>query len=171
MMAHWGQVIDAALGLDHQAQDLRLAQILLRAVIMFFTVLVLLRLAEKRFLAQRNTLDTLLAFILGSMLARAINGSERFFETIAAGFVLVILHRMLAWACCRYHVIGRYCKGVPQILVENGKIKDEVLLRHHVSQHDLEEDLRLKTGSDEIERIQKAQLERNGEISVKEKEP
>jgi uncharacterized membrane protein YcaP (DUF421 family) len=168
-MAHLGQVIDAALGLHRQAQDLSLAHILLRAIIIFFAVLVMLRLAEKRFLAQRNTLDTLLGLVLGSMLARAINGSERFFETIAAGFSLVILHRILAWACCRYHVIGLYCKGRPQILVENGKIKDEVLLRHHVSKHDLEEDLRLKTGSDEIQRIQKAQLERNGEISVKEK--
>ena len=59
MMEHLGPVIDAALGLDLQAQDLRLAQILLRAMIMFFAVLVMLRLAEKRFLAQRNTLDTL----------------------------------------------------------------------------------------------------------------
>src|SRR5580765_5690438 len=76
-MTFWGEVNDL-LGLHRQAQDLRFSQIALRAIIMFFAVLTMLRVSDKRFLAQRNPLDTLLSILLASMLARSINGSERF---------------------------------------------------------------------------------------------
>src|SRR6476619_6242404 len=165
MGAGWDQ-INQLLGLDRQAQDLTFTNILLRALIMFFAVLLMLRISSRRFLAQRNTLDTLLSILLASMLARAINGSERFFETIAGGFALVFLHRMLAWITFRSHSCGKWLKGDPDVLIEHGKLQREALARHYISEHDLGEDLRLKTGTDEIRRVERAQLERNGEISV-----
>ena len=167
-MSLWSEVNDL-LGLHRQAHDLTFSQIALRAFLMFFAVLIMLRVSDKRFLAQRNALDTLLSFLLASMLARAINGSERFFETIAGGFVLVFLHRILARGASRSHRFGKWLKGQPEVLVEGGEMKREAMTRHNISEHDLGEDLRLKTGSDDVGQVQRAQLERNGEISVKKK--
>jgi uncharacterized membrane protein YcaP (DUF421 family) len=155
------------LGVGRPAQELDFTAIVLRAVLMFFAVLILLRFANKRFLAQRNALDTLLGFLLASMLARAINGSERFFETIAAGFVLVLLHRGLSWAAFRSHGFGKWLKGNPETVIKNGKLLQETLSRLHLSRHDVEEDLRLKTGDDALDLIEQGQIERNGEMSVK----
>jgi uncharacterized membrane protein YcaP (DUF421 family) len=167
-MSFWAQV-NELLGLDRQAQDLRFNQIALRAFFMFFAVLTMLRVSDKRFLAQRNALDTLLGFLLASMLARAINGSERFFETIGGGFVVVFLHRILARAAARSHRFGRWLKGEPEVLVERGEMNRAAMARHNISEHDLGEDLRLRTGSDDVGQVERAQLERNGEISVKNK--
>jgi len=69
----------------------------------------------------------------------------------------------------RSHRFGKWVKGQPQVLVESGAIDREAMTRHNISVHDLEEDLRLKTGSDDVGQVERAQLERNGEISVKRK--
>ena len=159
--------VSEAIGNGVPAHDLTLTAIVLRAVLMFFAVLIIIRISNKRFLAQRNALDTLLGFLLASMLARAINGSERFFETIAAGFVVVLLHRGLTWICFRSHRVGRWVKGQPETLIEAGRIEREVMARLHISDHDLLEDLRLKIGSDELKEVAQAQIERNGELSIK----
>ena len=163
------QHLNELLGLNKDAQELAFRQVALRAVIVFFSVLLMLRVAEKRFLARRNALDTLLGFLLASMLARAINGSERLFQSIGAGLLLVLLHRGLAWGCCASHRFGKWLKGEPELLIDQGTLQSGTLDRVHMSEHDLKEDLRLKTGSDDISRIERAQLERNGEISVRQK--
>ena len=162
-----GGYLDSLLDIGKPAQDLHFTAIALRACLMFFAVLILLRCSEKRFLAQRNALDTLLGFLLASMLSRAINGSERFFETIGAGFILVLLHRGLTWLAFRSHRFGKWLKGEPEKVIDHGRVIHQSLSRLHLSQHDLEEDLRLKTGSDDMHAIDRAQVERNGEISVK----
>jgi uncharacterized membrane protein YcaP (DUF421 family) len=158
------------LGLSRQAQDLHFQHIALRAVIMFFAVLLMLRVSQPRFLAQRNTMDTLLSLLLASMLARAINGSERFFETIGAGFVLILLHRLLTWASFHSRLLGKCLKSDPKLLIDDGTVQRQVLAHTHISEEDLREDLRLKKGFDEFDKVEKAFLERNGEISVKERQ-
>ena len=65
----------SALQLGGDASNLGLGEILLRSAIVFFYLLVLLRVAKRRFLAERSPLDVLLTFLLASMISRAINGS------------------------------------------------------------------------------------------------
>src|SRR3954469_10180895 len=141
-----GEFVVNLLGLNLQAQELRFQHIALRAVVMFFAVLLMLRVSQPRFLAQRNTMDTLLSLLLASMLARAINGSERFFETIAAGFLLVFLHRLLTWTSFHSHFLGKCLKSDAQLLIDNGSVRHETLAKTHISEEDLREDLRLKKG-------------------------
>jgi uncharacterized membrane protein YcaP (DUF421 family) len=164
----WTKLEDA-IGDGQPAEELKFSAIALRAILMFFAVLLIVRFSDKRFLAQRNALDAILAFLLASMLARAINGSERFFESIAAGFILVVLHRLLTWITFRYHEVGKWVKGQPETVIKDGQLLDPALLRLRLSKHDLEEDLRLKTGSEELEKIELGRIERNGELSVKRK--
>ena len=71
--------VSQLLGLGHEPKDLTLLQIALRALIVFIATLIIVRLADKRFMARINALDAILTFVLGSMLARAVNGSAAFF--------------------------------------------------------------------------------------------
>ena len=166
MLQLW-RSFNTLLGTGQPAQDLTLHAILLRAVLMFFAILAMLRCCSKRFLAQRNALDTLLGFLLASLLARAINGSERLFETIAAGFTVVILHRLLTWAAFKSHTVGKWLKGDPETVVLNGQLQPEALAHLRLSEEDLKEDLRLKMGSDDLGKVERAQVERNGEVSIR----
>src|SRR6266478_807774 len=131
------------LGLDLQPRDLTFIQVSLRALIAFFVSLVMVRVANKRFLSKMTAFDAILGFILASMLARAVNGTAAFFPTLGAGFVLVMLHRALAYWSRRSHAVGLLIKGRSDVIVRDGKL-DETLARHNrLSEHDLLEDFRL----------------------------
>lgn len=158
--------LDLALGLSVEPHDLNLGQLVTRAVVVFVAALVMLRLAHKRFFATRNAVDILLSFVLASTLSRAINGSAPFFGTIAIGFLLVLLHSAVTRLACRYGKLGARIKGHTHIVVKDGEVQESVLQKHHISRHDLEEDLRLNAALTDVSQVKLAILERSGGVSV-----
>lgn len=144
-------------------------QVSLRGVIIFLIALFMVRLSSQRSLAEKTAFDAILLVILASILSRAINGSAGFFTSIGGGFVLVFLHRFFAWVAYRSHAFGKMIKGSPVMIVENGQPLIDRMRRSHVSQHDLEEDLRLTAKTDDLSRIRVARVERSGDISFIEK--
>lgn len=159
------EALYSAFGIGVEAQHLTIGQVALRAVLVFFATLCIVRVADKRFFAKKTAFDLILGFILASMMARAINGSEQMGPTIVAGFVLAFLHRVLGWLACVSPMFGGWIKGHSQTLVENGKVDEAELRRHRISKHDLEEELRLN-GVECPEELKLARLERSGEISA-----
>jgi uncharacterized membrane protein YcaP (DUF421 family) len=127
------------------------------------------RVADKRFFGKKTAFDIILGFILASMMARAINGSEQLLPTIGAGFLLVFLHRFLAWLGCRSPFFAGLIKGHSQTLIENGKVDRERLREHHIGEDDLLEELRLN-GIEQPDEAKLARLERSGEVSVVKKQ-
>ncbi|PWU08435.1 MAG: DUF421 domain-containing protein [Verrucomicrobia bacterium] len=158
--------LSTLLGLDLQAKELSLLQVSLRGIIVFLATLVMVRLGNKRFLAKMTAFDAILGFILASMLARAVNGSSPFFPTLGCGFVLVFLHRLIAAIAFYWKGFGALVKGQSEILVEDGKLNEEALRSHKISEDDLLEEARLHGRVDHIRQIQEATLERNGQVSV-----
>jgi uncharacterized membrane protein YcaP (DUF421 family) len=98
-------------------------------------------------------------------LARAINGSAAFFPTIGTGFVLVALHWALGLAAYHSHGFGCLIKGEAQVLVQNGKLNRENMRRNHISEHDLEEDMRLSAKIEDLSKIKIARVEHSRDIS------
>jgi len=103
--------------------------------------------------------------ILASVLSRAINGSAAFFATLGGGVVLVLLHRLFAHLAFHSHSFGILVKGKPEILVRDGQCDFKTMRRNHISQHDLEEDMRLDAHMDELSKVRLARVERSGNIS------
>jgi uncharacterized membrane protein YcaP (DUF421 family) len=157
------------LGTGVDPKEFTLPQLLLRALIVFTTMYLMIRIAGRRFMAQKNTCDVVLAFLVASMLARAINGSAAFWANIAMGFIIAIVYRLVAWAACEYSFLGKLLKGSPIDVIMNGDVKTNALHRHHVSLHDLEEDLRLNGNVGDASAVRLARLERSGDISVERK--
>src|SRR5438067_4566451 len=153
------------LGLGAEPKDLTLFQISLRGVIVFIATLIMVRLGSKRSLAEKTAFDAVFIVIIGSMLARAINGSEAFFPTLGTGFVLVLLHRFFGIAAYYSHAFGILVKGKPVVLVHGGRLQRKNMLWEHISKHDLEEDMRLDATTEDLSKIQVARLERSGDIS------
>jgi hypothetical protein len=71
-------------------------------------------------LGRRVRSDAVLGFILAAMLARAVNGTAAFFPTLGGSFVLVVLHRLLAYWSRRSHAFGLSIKGRSDISVRDG---------------------------------------------------
>src|SRR6476659_75866 len=98
--------LDTLLGLGREAGALTFFQISLRGVVVFVAALAIVRCGDRRFLSQKTAFDAVLGFILASMLARAVNGNAAFIPTLGGGFVLVMLHRVLASWARRSHRFG-----------------------------------------------------------------
>lgn len=157
--------LSRVLGLNVEPRELEWPQMIARGLVMFIAALLMLRLAHKRFFAQRNALDVLLSLVIASTLARAINGNAAFFPTIVTGFALVLAHRGVTWLAARSEVVGVLVKGKPTPIIEDGRVKDAVLRKHDLSREDLDEDLRIN-GVESPADVKRATLERNGEVSV-----
>jgi len=164
MNAFWNS-FGELLGLGVESKELTFLQVSLRGVIVFAATLVMMRLSSKRSLAEKTAFDAVLIVIIASVLARAINGSAAFFPTLGAGFVLVILHRLLGAAAYYSHRFGIMIKGRPAMLVQNGRLERKNMRRNHISHYDLEEDMRLNAKTDDLSKIKVARLERSGDVS------
>ena len=164
-MNTFSELLHTLLGIGTQPRDLTFLQVSIRGVIVFIATLIMMRLGSKRSLAEKTAFDAVFVVIIGSMLARAINGSEAFFPTLGTGFVLVFLHRLIGIAAYYSHTFGILVKGKSVVLVEDGKVQRKNMLWEHISKHDLEEDMRLDVKTEDLSKIQVARLERSGDIS------
>ena len=153
------------LGLGAEPQTLTFMQISLRGIIVFIFTLVMVRMSARRSLARRTVFDSVFLVILASVLARAINGSAELLPTIGGGFAMVAFHRLLAWIAFYSHGFGNLIKGADEILIRDGELVHRELRNNHITRHDLEEDLRLALHAEDLARVQKARLERSGDIS------
>ena len=159
------QQLEALLAFGVEPKELTFLQISLRGIIVFCATLVMVRLSSKRSLAEKTAFDAVLIVIIASVLSRAINGSAAFFPTIGSGFVLVALHRLLGAMAYFSHGFGVLIKGKPVVLVQQGALHLQNMRGNQISKHDLEEDMRLDAGTEDLSKIKMARLERSGEIS------
>src|SRR5437879_1001170 len=137
------QFVQMLLGLGLEPKELTFLQVSIRGLIVFALTIVMVRLSTKRSLAEKTAFDAVLVVIIGSVLARAINGSAPFFPTLGSGFVLVLLHRLLGLAGYYSHDFGILLKGKPAVLVLNGRLQHKSMLWNHTSEHDLPEAMRM----------------------------
>lgn len=165
-MHHFLDLARWALGLDVPSpRDYGVLQSCLRAVLVYAAGLVILRVGEHRSLRRGGVFDLVLAFVLGSTLSRAINGSAALWPTIGVAILLVGVHRLIGAAAFHSHRLGSLVKGEAALLVRDGEIQPETMRRFSLSRRDLEEGLRLH----EIARVEdagEAWIERNGDISA-----
>jgi uncharacterized membrane protein YcaP (DUF421 family) len=161
----WWNEISAWLGLGLESKDLTFTQISLRGIIVFVASLAMIRLGSKRALAQKTAFDAVLIVVLASVLARAINGSASFFPTLGGSFVIVLLHRSVAFLANRWHSLGILVKGQPHVILRDGEFDRAAMRRNHISVHDFEEDMRLSAETEDKSSLKTARIERCGDIS------
>jgi uncharacterized membrane protein YcaP (DUF421 family) len=159
------QALDWAIGFKAKPESLTVLQVALRSILAYAVGWALLRLASNRLLSRYTAFDVVLGFVLGSTLSRAINGTAPLDVTYAAVVLLVGLHQLLAWLCYRSAAANGLLNGHAQPLIRSGRILQEQMRKNYISDSDLEEELRLGAHTTEIERVEEARIERNGEIS------
>lgn len=155
----------ALFGLGVEAKELSALQLSARGVVILFAALILVRIGAKRAMARKTPLDMVMIVIVGSLLSRSINGSGPLFGTIAAAFVIVVLHRLLELAAYSFHPLGVAMKGAPGVVVEDGRYVEKTLRQNHITTNDVEEDLRLDGKTEDIAKVRIARVERSGDIS------
>ena len=140
-------------------------QMSIRGVITFMLTLSLIRFGDNRIFGKNSAFDIALGVILGSILSRAITGNAPFLPALLTSFVLVLLHRVLAYLACRTH-IGQIIKGKTYQLVKNGEMLHDQMNHHRITKNDLEEAMRTNGKTTKLEDVEAAFLERSGSISI-----
>jgi uncharacterized membrane protein YcaP (DUF421 family) len=116
------------------AEKLEAYQMAVRAVIIFFTALILIRIAGIRTLGKQSAFDTLTSLMLGAIMGRAIVTDQSFFGSILATLVLMLLHRMVAWLTFKSKKMGSILKGRNILLMRDGERHQKNLAHTHITE-------------------------------------
>jgi len=104
--------------------------------------------------------------MLGAVLARGVVGASPFFSTVAAGLVMVLIHRLLSHLSIKNIWIGKIVKGKHHTLYKNGTFNRRMMSRHGISEDDVKAAIRATLHSQDIDLVKEVVIEKNGEISV-----
>ena len=145
--------------------DANALQLSVRAVILLLFGIICIRISGRRTFSSRSPLDIIVATVVGSNLSRAMTGKAPFFAGLAATFVLVVLHRLLAWVSLRSTLIAQWVKFGPLPLVRDGIADTAAMRKEGISHEDLLEALRGEQIED-LATVRLANLEGGGKISI-----
>jgi uncharacterized membrane protein YcaP (DUF421 family) len=141
-------------------------EIVLRASIVYFVLLALLRLSGKRTVGQFTPFDLLVLVLLGDAVQGSmIAGDESLQGGLILVFTLLAWNRLVGFVTARSEPIARVVEGKAEILARNGKVFEDALKSADLILDDLEEAMREQDCAT-ISQIRLAVLEKDGRISV-----
>ncbi len=138
----------------------------LRACIVYFVLLVMIRASGKRTMGQFTPFDMLLVVLLGNAVQNALLGQD---TSVGGGLLLAVTLIALNWTVglvsARSAKVESLIEGSPVLLAREGKVYKEVLRKELISRADFDRALR-EAGCIGIDDIQSAVLETNGHITI-----
>lgn len=141
-------------------------QYLVRACIVYFVLLGMIRLSGKRTMGQFTSFDMLLIVLLGNAVQNALLGTD---TSVGGGLILAATLMLLNWGvgyvAARNDRIERVLEGVPVVLARDGHVFRDVLRRELVSRADFDKAMR-ENDCAQIDDIAVAMLETNGHITI-----
>lgn len=120
---------------------------------------------KKRFLGEATAFDAILVIIIGSTASRGILGNAPISNSLVAVVTLIAFHWLISLISRDWPFFSRLLKGSPTPIINDGRISRANMRKAHMSEDDLEEDLRTQGVRDPHD-VAEARLERDGSLSV-----
>src|ERR1700704_3861652 len=115
--------MDTALWRDLVHPDVSILEKIIRPVLVYFFLIISLRLAGKRELAQLNAMDLIVLLTLSNTVQNAIIGSD---NSVSGGLIgaatLLAVNYFAVRFLYSHETFDRLVEGEPDMLIENGKI-------------------------------------------------
>jgi uncharacterized membrane protein YcaP (DUF421 family) len=143
-------------------QDLVLTA--LRASLIYFFLLVIIRLLGKRSVGPNSAFDLLVALMLGEVVDEAIFGDVSMVKGLLAIVVIAAWHFINEVVSFRSQKVDELTAGKPTVLMEHGQFKDEALAKERLNRNEVLAQMRLQSIDDTAE-VKRATLEPSGQIS------
>jgi uncharacterized membrane protein YcaP (DUF421 family) len=141
-------------------------QMAVRAFIMFFVTLALIRFGGMRIFGKKTAVDSIIVIMLGAVLARGVVGASPFVSTIAAGTMMVVLHKVLSLLATRFVWVGMIVKGIHRTLYSHGRMDEKSMHRVAISKDDLLESIRVEINERTFDNVDEIKIEKDGQVSV-----
>jgi uncharacterized membrane protein YcaP (DUF421 family) len=146
------------------------AGLVLRAVVVYGFLLVALRIAGKRELAQMTSFDLILLLVISNAVQNSINAGD---NSLTGGLVsattLVGLNWLVGYATWRWRPVERLVEGSPVRVVTDGRVHTGTLRRELLTLAELRSALR-KQGIARIGDCKRVTLEPDGTLTAVEKD-
>lgn len=140
--------------------------VLLRTLILYFSLILFLRLMGKRQVGELDISELVSALLLSEIVAMPIENAEIPLSSALIPMLTIIsLEIILSFSVTKSNLIKRILTGSPSILIKKGELDIEELSNSRMSVEELMSELRLK-GIGDINEVYYAMLEQNGQISV-----
>ena len=157
--------MDAKLWHDMFHLGVPVAEKVLRPVVVYAFLVVGLRLAGKRELAQLNPFDLIVLLTLSNSVQNAIIGDD---NSVTGGLLgaatLLGVNALVVRFLYRHEQLERLVEGEPDVLIENGKIRFDRLKTELITLPELESAAH-KQGFASLDEVDRAVLEPGGTIS------
>ena len=157
------ETIDELFG---HGSDLNSLQMSIRAIVIFFIALILLRFSGMRIFGIKSAFDTCIVITLGSVLARAIVGASPFVPTIIASAIMMVVHKLIAGISVSNEFVSHLVKGKALLIYKEGTLNEKNLKKCSLSYGDIIEEIRLKLNQNTLDNIDEIYMERTGNISI-----
>ncbi len=141
-------------------------EFILRGVIIYVFLIILLRLTGKRQIGQMAPFDLVLLLVLSNAVQNSMNGGD---NSVIGGMIsavtLVGLNWLIGILTFRSKTAEALIEGRPELLIHNGRLFEQALVKSKLTRHELMSALR-EAGCAEVEDVRCAMLEDDGNISV-----
>jgi uncharacterized membrane protein YcaP (DUF421 family) len=158
--------MDWVLQLFGQGKDLTAFQMSMRGLIVFILALVLIRISGRRSFGLHTPLDNIITILLGAVLSRAVVGASPFLPVIICSLVIVTIHRLLGVLISRSEQFGSFIEGNKMLLFKDGHFIDDNMKKSQVCKENVMQGIRESALTDDLSKIDRVYIERNGVISV-----
>jgi uncharacterized membrane protein YcaP (DUF421 family) len=149
-----------------EGKDLNCLQMCSRSLVIFLFSLVLIRISGRRSFGIRTPLDNIIVILLGTVLGRAIVGASSFLPVIIASLLIVLLHRAFSWLMINSIKFSKLLEGEKIILFKDGHFIKKNINKGLVSEEDIMQGVRKSALTDQLDKIERIYIERNGEITT-----
>ncbi len=140
--------------------------LLVRGVVVYLSVLLLLRISGKRQMGQMGATEFVAILLISNAVQNSMNGGD---NSLAAGLwlasILIAASSLISYLTYRSKFFRSVFEGTPTLLVHKGKLIYKHLDRERLSENELHMLLR-KQGIHGIQELESAVLEADGTLSV-----
>ena len=147
------------------------AEKVLRTAMVYFFLVLGLRLAGKRELAQLNPFDLVVLFLLSNVVQNAVIGND---NSVTGGLIgaatLLGLNWIVVRALYRHERLEKLVEGEEDVLVEAGRVHEDRLARELITRAELEAAAH-RQGFDSLEDAERVILEPGGTLAFIGKKP
>jgi uncharacterized membrane protein YcaP (DUF421 family) len=151
--------------------DITVLEKIIRPVLVYLFLIVGLRLAGKRELAQLNTFDLVVLLTLSNTVQNAIIGND---NSVAGGVIgattLLAVNFLVVRFLYSHERLDRLVEGEPDVLIEGGKIQLDRLQKELITLPELQAAAH-KQGFADLADVERAVLEPGGAISFIARKP
>lgn len=149
-----------------QGKDLTVLQMSMRGIIVFIIALLLVRVSGRRSFGLHTPLDNIITILLGAILSRSVVGASPFLPVIICCLVIVLLHRILGSIVSRSEAFSKILEGDKMLLFKEGQFIEKNMKKAQVCKENIMQGIRESALTDDLNKIDRVYIEKNGAISV-----